>query len=146
MSATITPMEQVFISDNTVREAQRTEVPQGASIFITTSDGKKISLSEDIQQMLLQTLSSVAASGEVSIGRIPEELTSTAAADILGISRPTLMKLARNGAIDSFKVRSHTRFTREAVFRAKAQRTAERKAAFSEFRSTIAENQELFED
>lgn len=30
------------------------------------------------------------------VGRMPEELTSTVAADLLGVSRPTLMKWARN--------------------------------------------------
>lgn len=136
----------MFVSDDTVLEAQRAQVPQGASIFITTSDSKTTSLSEDVQQILLQTLSSIAAGRGVSIGRIPEELTSTTAADILGVSRPTLMKWAREGKISSFKVRTHTRFKRDEVIKLKVDRAAARKAAFNELRSTVAENQDLLED
>src|SRR5699024_10289538 len=83
-----------------------TPVPRGSEISIQTNDGQIITLSKDLQHMLLQALKSVASSGEVTIGRIPEELTSTTAADILGVSRPTLMKWVREGEIDAFKVRS----------------------------------------
>lgn len=96
--------------------------------------------------MLLQALKSVASSGEVTIGRIPEDLTSTTAADILGVSRPTLMKWVREGEIDAFKVRSHTRFKRDEVFRLKNKRAEERRKAFQDLRSSTAENQEFFDD
>ena len=81
--------------------------------------------------MLLATLTSVAENGEATIGRLPDELTSTVAADILSVSRPTLMKWVRQGRIDSFKVGTHTRFKREDVLRLQAERMEERRAAFA---------------
>lgn len=146
MSATIMSPEQILITEDIIREAQQTPVPRGSEISIQTNDGQIITLSKDLQHMLLQALKSVASSGEVTIGRIPEDLTSTTAADILGVSRPTLMKWVREGEIDAFKVRSHTRFKRDEVFRLKNKRAEERRKAFQDLRSSTAENQEFFDD
>ena len=46
---------------------------------------------------------------EPSLVSVPQELTTTVAAKRLGISRPTLMKLIREGKIPAHKVRSHMR-------------------------------------
>ena len=68
------------------------------------------------------------------------------AADLLGVSRPTLMKLAREGEIDSFKVGTHTRFKRDEVLRVRDARAAKRRAAFDELRALDEEHEELFDD
>lgn len=146
MNSSLMSTGQILITEDTVRKVQEAKLPGGSQILIRTGSGETIPLETDIQRMLLQTLESVASSGEVTIGRIPEELTSTTAADLLGVSRPTLMKWVRQGEIDSFKVGSHTRFHRKEVLQLKARRAEERKTAFDELRSTTAENDELFDD
>ena len=78
---------------------------------------------------------------------MPDELTSTVAADILGVSRPTLLRWTREGLIESFKVGSHTRFRRSDVLRLREQRETERREAFEKLRALDAEDDfELFED
>lgn len=146
MNSSLMSTGQILITEDTVRKVQEAKLPGGSQILIRTGSGETIPLETDIQRMLLQTLESVASSGEVTIGRIPEELTSTTAADLLGVSRPTLMKWVRQGEIDSFKVGSHTRFHRKEVLQLKARRAEERKTAFDELRSATAENDELFDD
>ncbi|WP_286955165.1 MULTISPECIES: helix-turn-helix domain-containing protein [Corynebacterium] len=146
MGATVLSSEHVLITDDTVREARETHISRGSRVSIRTGTGDTIALTHNVEQMLLQTLDSIAKSGEVTIGRIPEELTSTAAADLLGVSRPTLLKWAREGKIDSFKVRTHTRFRREEVFRLKEERATERSRAFVTLRDSTAANQALFDD
>ncbi|WP_218121324.1 helix-turn-helix domain-containing protein [Actinomyces ruminicola] len=87
----------------------------------------------------MAALASIAEHGEVTIGRVPDELTSTVAADMLGVSRPTLLKWSRDGVIDSFKVGTHTRFCREDVVRLRYERERERRRAFEELRALDAE-------
>ena len=53
---------------------------------------------------------------------MPKELTTTAAAKLLGVSRPTLMKWVGEGRLASHKVGRHTRFESEDVLRLKEQR------------------------
>lgn len=65
---------------------------------------------------------------------MPDELSSSTAADILGVSRPTLMKWAKEGKIPSFKVGTHTRFRRDEVLELKRLRAKKRSDAFDELR------------
>lgn len=146
MNATLAKPDRVLISESTVREVQSADISQGTSLFMRDDNGREVPLSPEVERMLLHALTSIASTGEVVIGQVPEELTSTAAADMLGVSRPTLMKWAREGRIDSFKVRSHTRFKREEVLRVQAERIAERKKAFGQLRFFDAENRAFFED
>ncbi|HJA38472.1 MAG TPA: helix-turn-helix domain-containing protein [Candidatus Brevibacterium intestinigallinarum] len=48
-------------------------------------------------------------------GELPEQLTSAAAADVLGISSPTLAKWVSERRIDASKKGTHARFKREDV-------------------------------
>lgn len=45
----------------------------------------------------------------ITISTLPREITTTTAASMLGITRPTLMKHVRNGRINAHKVGSHHR-------------------------------------
>ena len=58
----------------------------------------------------------------MTLGSMPKELTTTAAAKLLGVSRPTLMKWVGEGRLASHKVGRHTRFESEDVLRLKEQR------------------------
>lgn len=146
MNATLFKSDRILISDRVIQEVQRADIPQGTSLSLRADSGREIAISSEVGRMLLKALESIASNGEVIIGQVPEELTSTAAADMLGVSRPTLMKWAREGKIQSFKVRSHTRFKREEVLRVQEERRGERKKAFNELRSFDAENQAFFDD
>lgn len=76
----------------------------------------------------------VAAGGTVTIGSIPDELTTTSAADLLGISRPTLMKLVREGAIAAYKVGTHTRLRTSDVLDYRDRQREQQRAALWELR------------
>ena len=120
----------ITIDETDVRLAEETPRPRGATVVLRDADGEEIQLPDRIQHMLLATLASVAQTGEATIGQLPDELTSTVAAEVLNVSRPTLMKWTREGRINSFKVGSHARFKREDVLRLLAERMEERRVAF----------------
>ena len=49
--------------------------------MLRSADGEDVELPTDLQRVLLHTLASIARGGEVTIGRMPEELISTVAAE-----------------------------------------------------------------
>ena len=135
--------ERITISDQTVKDARDTVIPGGASLVLRFADGEEVELPTSIQQTLLHALKLIAQQGSVSIGQLPVELTSTVAADLLSISRPTLMKWVAEGRIGSFKKGSHTRFNRDEVLDLRQRNAAARRSAFEELRS-LDEEQEGF--
>lgn len=71
---------------------------------------------------------------------IKELFTTTEAATMLGLSRPTLMKLIASGEIDHIKVGTHHRVSAQAVLdfqRARAARRAKAAEALAEFSNEI---------
>ncbi|WIM67380.1 helix-turn-helix domain-containing protein [Corynebacterium breve] len=146
MSAATLTANGLVINERTVEKARETQIPQSATLSIKNIEGQEVAVPEEVQEMLLKTLESIAQKGEITISRMPEELTSTTAADFLGVSRPTLMKWAKEGRIESHKVKTHTRFNRDDVLELKKQRANERRRAVAELREFNAEHEDLFDD
>lgn len=148
MSATIAP-DRVSIDRTAVDEARATITHVGeqeASIVLRFADGSEEAVPQNLQRVLLAALASLAGNGGVTIGQMPEDLTSTAAADALGVSRPTLMKWAKEEKLPSFKVGSHTRFKRDDVLDLRKQRDIERREAFAALRALDADSDEISDD
>lgn len=61
----------------------------------------------------------------------PREVTTSTAAAMLGVSRPTLMKMVKDGLLPSRKVGTHTRLLSSDVLAAKKARRARERAAFA---------------
>lgn len=146
MVGTTITNERITITADTVREARASTPQRGAQLVLKNTDGSEQTLPPNVQEMLMRALASVAARGAVSIGEIPEVLTSNEAADVLGVSRPTVMKWAREGELGSFKRGTHTRFHRDEVLRLRDRRRARQRAAFEELRRLEADNLEFFAD
>lgn len=92
----------------------------------------KIELPREIAGLLSRALKIIAAGGSVTLGSLPEQLSTTVAADVLGVSRTTLMKLVRENALPHEKVGSHTRLHRDDVLDLKAKRIQKQRAALRE--------------
>lgn len=82
--------------------------------------------------MLQEVLQGVASGSTVTVMTTPSEVTTSTAAAMLGVSRPTLMKMIRDGVISSHKVGSHTRLLAADVLAAKRARRERERAAFQE--------------
>ncbi|OFK67392.1 MULTISPECIES: helix-turn-helix domain-containing protein [Corynebacterium] len=144
MTASALINDRLMIEETTLEELKSLQTLEAASFRVADKHGRPVPLSRDVQRLISQVLASVAQRGEVTISRIPEELTSTVAAELLGISRPTLMKWAKEGRIATHKRGTHTRFKREDVLQLKRQRAEERVKAFQEWRAFEEENESFF--
>lgn len=135
MSAVPLSRSQVMATE---REAQlarevleQLEGPQG-ELAVERSGQRAASLPPEIGRVLQQVLDVMARGGTITIGSVPDVLTTSAAAGILGISRPTLMKMIREGQIAAHRVGTHHRLKSEDVFAALKARRARERAAFLE--------------
>ncbi len=79
--------------------------------------------------MLTKVLETLASGGSLTISAMPEDLTTTQAARLLGESRPTLMKRIRNGELGSSKAGTHHRLKTEEVLALRRQLLEERREA-----------------
>lgn len=93
-----------------------------------------VPLPPELGRILQRVLEVMSTGGTVTVSAIPEELTTTTAASILHMSRPTLMGLIRGGEIPSHKVGSHHRLRAADVFAYRNARRARERAAFAELR------------
>ena len=107
------------------------EGPDGA--LAVERDGRRaVAVPPEVGKLLQHVLDVMARGGTVTIGAVPEVLTTSAAAGILGISRPTLMKMINESAIPSHMVGTHHRLKADDVFAALRARRARERAAFAE--------------
>lgn len=91
-----------------------------ASDFQTTGGQ---ALPPKLNAVIATILRAIEESLPISVSTIPREVTTTTAASMLGITRPTLMKHIRHGRIAAHKVGSHHRLLSADVltFRDKLQ-------------------------
>lgn len=104
----------------------------------TTND--EIELPVGAVRLLVDILSNMAEGNAVTLIPVHAELTTTQAADILGVSRPFLIRLLEDGLIPFRKVGTHRRVYFEDVQAYKKQVTDERESAL---RQLVEEAQSL---
>lgn len=92
-------------------------------------------LPNELAEIVQAALDIIARGGTVTIGAIPKELTTTAAAEMLDVSRPTLMKLLKEGALPSHKVGSHTRVRAHDVIAYRERKRGEQRTALADLRA-----------
>ena len=116
---------------NLVAEAHDRQV---GGVSMTLDDGTEVALDQSLARFLVNMVQSIAADGTLTTHSLPEELTTTTAAQVIGISRPTLMKMIARKELPSKKVGSHTRLQREDVLDFRARRQESRLSAVEELR------------
>ncbi|SFA84995.1 DNA binding domain-containing protein, excisionase family [Amycolatopsis marina] len=138
MSAVLGERDVLMANERALTQARDVvqELPRDSEQFTaSTTGGKAVALPPELSAIVGRILRVVAAGGTVTVGAMPEELTTTTAAKQLGVSRPTLMKMIKAGEITAHKVGTHTRLRTADVLQFQRQRQQRRRAAFDELRA-----------
>jgi excisionase family DNA binding protein len=128
----------VFVEEDLREQAAdlvRRAHDRGAREFTLADDGgASVTVPPDVSSFLMQALRGLAR-GHFAVTALPEELTTTVAAEIVGVSRPTLMKLVRSGDLPARQVGTHTRVRTADVLALRRARAQDRRAALEALRA-----------
>jgi excisionase family DNA binding protein len=95
-------------------------------------DGREIAIPEPVHELLLMILKDLQAGKAISVVPEHQQLTTQRAANILGVSRPFLVKLVENGDIPFHMVGSHRRIYLRDLLDYKRRRDAARHGAIND--------------
>ncbi|GAA1378711.1 excisionase family DNA-binding protein [Luteococcus sanguinis] len=131
MTTTATP-ERLILNASQTDTVQRVldEISDDAVELQVLNTSGTQPMPAEMVNLLRQVLETVARGGSIVIGSLPDELTTSVAAQQLGISRQALMKMIQSGKIPAHKVGSHHRLLAKDVLDARrARQEREREAA-----------------
>lgn len=100
-------------------------------------NGVRHAVPDSLSQLLVHVIERAALGGTMHIRSMPEELTTTVAAELLGVSRPTFMKYIQAGDIKSRIVGTHHRVRAQDVIALRDRRSADRAAALQTLREVL---------
>lgn len=126
--------ENVFADDDQRAEASALVARLEESMRAGTADvmlPSSLHLSKSFTRFLTTVLEQVAEGRTITVGSMPKELTTTVAAEKLGISRTTLMKHIRSGRLPAHEVGSHTRLWTQDVLAFRRERLQEQRASLA---------------
>ena len=143
LAATLPSEAEAGVAKETSR-LLATRLKKGAAMQLRILDGdapqSTVILPAPAVGLLLRILEEMARGNAVTIIPVHAELTTQEAADMLNISRPSLIQLLDEGKIEYRRVGTHRRVRFEALMRYKRQADEERRAVLKEL---AAYDQEL---
>jgi len=102
-------------------------------------DGKELKLSDQVSKAFLRFISEVAKGNSISIEALDNLMTTQEAADYLGYSRPTLIKLLDEYKVPISKVGRHRRIAFNAVTALQTQIQVNRQQAIRDLQKLEVE-------
>ncbi len=143
MAATLPSEAEAVLAKETSRLlASRLQkgAPMQLRILDNDSPGGTVKLPASVVGLLVRILEEMARGNAVTLIPVHAELTTQEAADMLNVSRPSLIHLLDEGKIEFRRVGTHRRVRFEALMNYKRRADAERRAVLEEL---AAYDQEL---
>ncbi len=103
-----------------------------ANAALVTPDGTLVHLPAAVYEVLSQVITAMRAGRAIAVAPLAQRLTTQEAADLLGVSRPTLIKLLEEGKISFEKPGRHRRVRLDDLLAYRDQRRQERSQALDD--------------
>jgi len=122
------------------RTADETAAADGLRITITDADGHEVDAPEQVYRIAHEALLLAREGRSAALVSYEQDLTTQEAADMLGVSRPHLVKMLDAGALPYYLVGKHRRLAFSDVIEYKRARDSHRRTALA---TLTAESQDL---
>ena len=99
---------------------------------LVSADGQRMNLPDAVFRLLKDIVRNMQLGRAIVLVPENQQLTTQRAADLLGVSRPYLIKLLEGGELPYHKVGSHRRIFLKDLVAYQKQRHAERRAALDQ--------------
>lgn len=135
-----TSREEIVDFARTLREIEEYLVRQtGQFAELVAPDGGRRAIPPEVFRALEQVVDSLANGKGVTVAPYSALLTTQEAADFLGVSRPTLVKLLDTGQMEYEKRNRHRKVTLRALVDYQERSRRERRSALSEYTKSSQE-------
>jgi excisionase family DNA binding protein len=116
-----------------LRAALEAPGARASAARLLAADGQPLELPESVYRVLVETVRELAEGNAVAVLPVRAELTTQEAADLLGVSRPYLIKLIEAGTVPcTLTTGNHRRLRLSDVLAYRRARDADRRAALDE--------------
>lgn len=110
-------------------DEELSEVRGEGAVRLVTAGGREVELPPSVLEALARLVHQMARGNAVSLVPVGEMLTTQQAADLLGVSRPHLVRLLEDGELPFEKVGTHRRIRFEDLMAYKRVRDEQRRDA-----------------
>lgn len=118
--------------------AARNAIEQGVPLSVRTGN-VSYRLSGDLATAIVALLDAEARGEALEIESLPAEVTTGQAADLLGVSRPTVVSLIDRGDLPAHRIGTHRRLRLQDVLAYRARAREQRRAALDELTAVSEE-------
>ena len=126
----------------TAREAAGATVPEPRYLLAGAEPGEQVELPHEVYRVLLQVVEAMQANLAVTVVPQAMTLTTQQAADLLGVSRPTVVKLLNEDKIPFERVGTHRRILLRDLLSYRKQRRDEQYAALEAMSAEIDDDED----
>lgn len=129
-----TVREQTVLPSHDVEalEAAQAVLAEQAAVALTAASGKSVSLPPELRGLLATVVTAMRRGQAITIAPLGQRLTTQEAADLLGVSRPTLIKLLEEGKIPYETPSRHRRIRLSDLLAYQAVRREEQRRVLRE--------------
>lgn len=124
----------MHLAQESSRQLSKLVTPEHSLRLVPADDGKEavVEIPAVAAQLLVRLLSEMAQGNAITLIPIHAELTTQRVADLLGVSRPFVVKEIEEGRLPARKVGTHRRVLFKDLLRYKHQHDADRQRALDE--------------
>jgi excisionase family DNA binding protein len=123
------PREELLAFQQLMRELEAYLDRHSGKAALVDPEGKARPIPDGLFRILDQVTTALAAGNAITVAPVDTTMTTQQAADFLGISRPTLVRLLEAGSISFEKPGRHRRVRLQDLLEYQASFRAERRAA-----------------
>lgn len=140
MNSQATPRTETFVPGDTASalaevssfleayEVKHRQLPESRFLLIGDGEGEQVELPEPVYRVLVQAVEALSRGKGVTIAPQEPQLTTQQAADLLGVSRPTVVRLIEAGDLRAERIDSRRRLALGDVLAYREQRRAKQYA------------------